>query len=122
VKVPDNPLYAADARRWRSWLEKNHASEPEVWLVFYKKHSRTPCVTFEQATEEALCFGWVDSAMRRLDDDRYVLRYTPRRKKSKWSEANRRLAEALIARGRMTAAGTAAIEEARKNGNWEAAR
>lgn len=128
MKVPDDPLYAADARKWRSWLKANHSSAPEVWLVFYKKRSGKPdytprpCVTFEEATEEALCYGWVDSAMRRLDDERYVLRYTPRRKGSKWSKTNRRLAEELIGRGRMTAAGMAAIEEARRNGNWEAAR
>jgi len=77
-------------RAWRVWLERNHASVAEVWLVFYKQHTGTPGVEYEAAVEEALCFGWVDSLVRRLDEDRFARKFTPRRSDSVWSESNRR--------------------------------
>jgi uncharacterized protein YdeI (YjbR/CyaY-like superfamily) len=105
----------------RAWLEGNHASEDEVWLVISKKRSTTPSVTLAQATEEALCFGWIDSAMQPIDDERYALRYTPRRKGSNWSERNKARVATLIEEGRMTDAGLAAIDEAKRNGRWDPA-
>jgi uncharacterized protein YdeI (YjbR/CyaY-like superfamily) len=107
------------AEEWRAWLEANHSVEKEVWLMFYKKHAATPCVTYEEATEEALCFGWIDSLMKRIDDEKRALRYTPRRKGSLWSERNKRLVARLIEQGRMTEAGLAKIEEAKQNGGWD---
>jgi uncharacterized protein YdeI (YjbR/CyaY-like superfamily) len=96
--------------------------EREVWLVIHKKHASTPSVTFEEATDGALCFGWVDSIMKGIDDERYALRYTPRRKGSRWSEGNRRRAERLIEEGRMAEPGLAKIQEAKQSGQWEKAR
>jgi uncharacterized protein YdeI (YjbR/CyaY-like superfamily) len=121
MKITGQPLHLTTAGEWRAWLQEHHAVEREIWLVIYKKHTLTPSVTFEAATEEALCFGWVDSFMRRLDDERYALRYTPRRKGSTWSKGNRRLAERLIEEGRMAEAGLAKIDEAKQNGQWEKA-
>ena len=121
MKVAGQPLHMTTAEEWRAWLREHHAVEREVWLVIHKKHAPTPSVTFEEATEEALCFGWVDSIMKRIDDEKYALRYTPRRKGSKWSEGNRIRATKLIEEGRMAEAGLAKIEEAKRNGQWEQA-
>ena len=74
---------------WRKWLAKHHDSEPEVWLVFYKKHTGRTCLSYDDALDEALCFGWVDSLVKRLDDARYALRFTRRKPDSKWSSSNR---------------------------------
>jgi uncharacterized protein YdeI (YjbR/CyaY-like superfamily) len=79
-----------DRQRWRRWLEKNHASSPGVWLVFYKGHTGAKSVPYEDSVREALCFGWVDSLIKRLDDDRYARKFTPRQPSSKWSALNRK--------------------------------
>lgn len=107
--------------RWRSWLSENAAVDKEAWLVLHKKRTGRASITLEEATEEALCFGWIDSSLQRIDDDSYALRYTPRRKRSPWSEINRRRAAKLIRQGRMTDGGLAAIEEAKRNGEWSKA-
>jgi uncharacterized protein YdeI (YjbR/CyaY-like superfamily) len=107
--------------QWRAWLRKNGAVDKEAWLVLHKKRTGRSSITLEEATEEALCFGWIDSSLQRIDDDSYALRYTPRRKRSPWSEINRRRAAKLIRQGRMTDAGLAAIEEAKRNGEWNKA-
>jgi uncharacterized protein YdeI (YjbR/CyaY-like superfamily) len=114
------PLRCRTADEWRSWLERNHDSFDEVWLMIGKKSSKIRLVTLAQATEEALCFGWIDSAMRPVDDDHFVLRYTPRRKGSNWSARNIALAARLIDEGRMADAGFAEIEAAKRSGRWEA--
>ncbi len=118
MEIVGEPLYAATAEEWRAWLEANHAREKEVWLMIHKKHASTPSVTLEEATEEALCFGWIDSNMKRIDEDRNALRYTPRRHGSNWSERNKERVAKLIAQGRMTEAGLAKIEEAKQSGKW----
>ena len=92
---------------WRRWLEKHHAAKSEVWIAYYKKHTGKPCVSYEEAVEEALCFGWIDGQVRRLDDDSYAQRFTPRRSGSQWSTVNLRRFERLRAEGRVTAAGLA---------------
>ncbi len=104
-----NTIYAANREEWRAWLQVNHASEPDIWLIFYKKHTGKPSVTIEEAIEEGLCFGWVDSVMRSIDGERYMLRFTPRKPKSNWSEYNKHRAKKLIAEGRMTEAGLAKV-------------
>lgn len=104
-------LYVTDRAAWRAWLEEHHATEREVWLVYYKKHTGRPRVPYDDAVEEALCFGWIDSVVRRLDDDSYLQKFTPRRGKSNWCESNVRRARRLIAEGRMTKAGLDAIAE-----------
>lgn len=99
-----------DRQAWRRWLRDNHDRCAEVWLVFYKKHTGKPGIAYRDALEEAICHGWIDGLKRRIDDERYAYRFTPRRKNSKWSPLNLRLAERLIAEGRMTPAGQAAYE------------
>jgi uncharacterized protein YdeI (YjbR/CyaY-like superfamily) len=120
VPIRSEPIAFASAEQWRTWLEANHATASEAWVTISKKAAKEPLVTLAQATEEALCFGWIDSAMRPIDDERFALRYTPRRPGSRWSEVNKRRAMQLIAQGRMTEAGLARIEEARRNGRWGA--
>ena len=76
-------------RQWRAWLEKNHDSVAEIWLVFHKRHTGKQSIEYDDAVEEALCFGWVDSLIKRLDDDRYARKFTPRKADSRWSTINR---------------------------------
>jgi uncharacterized protein YdeI (YjbR/CyaY-like superfamily) len=92
---------------WRAWLEKHHRSATEIWLVFHKQHTATPCLDYEESIEEALCFGWVDSLVRRLDDDRYARKFTPRKPGSAWSVINRRRYASLKKRGLLEKAGRA---------------
>ena len=118
MKTAGRPLHFATAETWRAWLEENHATRDDAWLLISKKHAGTPSVTVDQAVEEALCFGWIDSSMQPIDDERYTLRFTPRRKTSNWSERNKDRAARLIEEGRMTEAGLAKIAEAKQNGRW----
>jgi uncharacterized protein YdeI (YjbR/CyaY-like superfamily) len=92
---------------WRKWLAKNHQSEADVWLVFLKVGAGGACIEYSDALDEALCFGWVDSLVKRLDERRYARKFTPRRAESKWSAINRKRYEALKASGRLQAAGVA---------------
>jgi uncharacterized protein YdeI (YjbR/CyaY-like superfamily) len=94
---------------WRTWLERHHATEPEVWLVFAKKHSGKPSVRYAEAVEEALCFGWIDTTVNRLDEDHYVQRFTPRTDTRNWSRINVERFERLVSEGRMTDAGRAKL-------------
>lgn len=94
-------------RAWRAWLAKHHATVSKVWLVFHKTHTGTPSIDYDAAVEEALCFGWVDSLIKRLDEDRYARKFTPRKADSKWSPSNRRRYAQLKAAGRLAAAGKA---------------
>lgn len=82
-------VYAKDRREWRAWLQKNHDTCDKIWLVYYKKGSGRPRVPYEDAVEEALCFGWIDSLVKRLDDSRYARKFTPRKPNSRWSTINR---------------------------------
>jgi uncharacterized protein YdeI (YjbR/CyaY-like superfamily) len=95
--------------QWRQWLVDNHRTSSGVWFVFAKKGSGLPTLTYEQAIEEALCFGWIDSAVRKLDAKRYMLQFSPRRDRANWSEPNRKRLIRLLASSRMTDAGLAAI-------------
>jgi uncharacterized protein YdeI (YjbR/CyaY-like superfamily) len=95
-------------RQWRAWLAKNHASSPGIWLVRHKQHSSVKSMSYEDVVREALCFGWIDSLIKRLDDDRYAIKVTPRKPTSKWSEINRRRWSELKAAGQLEAAGLAA--------------
>jgi len=95
---------------WRAWLQDHHAAASEAWLVFYKKHTGTPSIAYRDSVEEAICFGWIDGLKRRIDSERYAHRFTPRKKNSQWSPLNIRLAEKMIAEGKMTPAGLAAFE------------
>jgi uncharacterized protein YdeI (YjbR/CyaY-like superfamily) len=94
-------------RHWRSWLRKNAKAYPEIWLVYCKKNSGRPRISYEDAVEEALCFGWIDGKIQRLDDTRYARRFTPRKANSPWSGSNIARVERLIAERKMTPAGLA---------------
>jgi uncharacterized protein YdeI (YjbR/CyaY-like superfamily) len=111
--------YPKDRKTWRLWLSKNHSKAPGVWLVYYKKESGKPRVAYGDAVEEALCFGWIDSTMRPLDEERYMQLFTPRKPKSEWSKLNKQRVEKLINEGLMTTAGQEKIEISRQNGHWE---
>jgi uncharacterized protein YdeI (YjbR/CyaY-like superfamily) len=115
------PLHITSRDDWRAWLEENHATEKEIWLFHYKKHAGKPGIPYEDAVEEALCFGWIDGIMRRIDEEKYALRYSPRKSGSIWSETNKKRAERMIEQGRMTDAGLAKIKEAKENGEWRKA-
>jgi uncharacterized protein YdeI (YjbR/CyaY-like superfamily) len=102
-------VYAKDRRKWRAWLEKNHAQCDEIWLVYYKKDSGKPRVPYEDAVEEALCFGWIDGKIKKIDEACFAQRFTPRRPRSSWNDTNIQRAERLIAEGKMMPAGLAAF-------------
>lgn len=114
-------FFAADRRTWRAWLREHHGTKQEIWLVFMKKHTRERCVSYEAAVEEALCWGWIDGKLRRIDDEKHMVRFTPRRPGSIWSEANKARVEKMIRQRKMTRAGVALVEEARKSGQWQKA-
>lgn len=103
---------------WRAWLTQNHARANELWLVLYKKHTRKPTVAYDDAVEEALCFGWIDGIVKTIDDEKYAIRFSPRRRGSIWSEPNKRRVAKMIAQGRMTEIGLAKVEEAKRNGRF----
>ena len=104
---------------WRAWLAAHHASESEIWLVFHKAHTGQSSVPYGETVEEALCFGWIDSLIKRLDDDRYARKFTPRRLGSVWSEINKKRVEKVLAEGLMTDAGTIFVSEAKASGEWD---
>jgi uncharacterized protein YdeI (YjbR/CyaY-like superfamily) len=114
-------VHTADQRAWHRWLSQNHERVDGVWLKLAKKGSPTPSVSYAEALEEALCFGWIDGQVRRFDEHFYLQRFTPRRVRSKWSQNNRESAQRLIDEGRMQPPGLAQIDAARADGRWEAA-
>jgi len=105
--------------QWRKWLEKNHSTSPGIWLIYYKKSTGKAKLVYNDAVEEALCFGWIDSTIKSLDDERFMQRFTPRKPKSIWSGLNKKRIQKMIARGLMTKAGLEKIETAKKDGTWE---
>jgi uncharacterized protein YdeI (YjbR/CyaY-like superfamily) len=111
--------YPKDRKAWRNWLQKNHDKYPGIWLIFYKTGTSKPRLPYADIVEEALCFGWVDSLPRKLDDERSMLLITPRKPKSVWSDINKERVARLIATGLMTAPGLEKIEIAKKNGSWD---
>ena len=110
-----------DSQEWHKWLLQNHDKEKEAWLIVQKKHGSKIGIRYDKALEEALCFGWIDGKMKSIDEKKFILRYSPRKSRSVWSKINKDKAEILIAQDRMTTAGLAKIEEAKKNGYWDVA-
>lgn len=106
---------------WENWLAENHASAKGVWLKFARKDSGVASITYEEAVEVALCYGWIDGQASSLDETHWRQRFTPRRTKSRWSKINRERAEKLIAAGKMQPAGMREVERAQADGRWEAA-
>ncbi len=119
VELPE--LLLADARAWRDWLGQHHGESPGVWLVLHKKGGQVTTLTYDQALDEALCFGWIDGQLGSRDGESYRQRFTPRRSRSAWSARNVEHVERLMASGRMHAAGRAAVDAARADGRWSAA-
>jgi uncharacterized protein YdeI (YjbR/CyaY-like superfamily) len=121
VIADSDTFFAADHAAWRSWLERHHAARTQVWLLLHKKHVQEPGVRYDEAVEEALCWGWIDGLTRRWDDRSYAVRFTPRKPGSVWSESNVARVERMVAEGRMTAAGQALVDEAKRRGTWDEA-
>ena len=112
-------LYVTNRDEWREWLSENHVAEAGIWLIFYKKETSRPTIAYEAAVEEALCFGWIDSIIKKIDAARYARKFTPRSEKSKWSSLNKKRANKMIKQGRMTEVGLAKIKAAKKMGLWD---
>ena len=112
-------LYVTNRVDWRDWLQSNHQSKKEIWLIYYKKHTGKPRIPYDDAVEEALCFGWIDSIIKRVDDATFVQKFSPRKPRSLWSALNKDRVEKMIKAGLMTQAGLDKIEEAKNNGKWE---
>ena len=108
--------YFNNRKSFRNWLEKNHANSPGIWMIYYKKHADTECIEYNEALEEALCFGWIDSIIKKVDDDTYVRKFTPRTNISQWSDLNKRTVLSLIEKGKMTEAGLNKIDVYKKTG------
>ncbi len=120
VDRPELPIVEMpDSARWREWLRENHQSARGAWLKLAKKSSARPTVSHGEALEEALCYGWIDGQARRYGEHFYLVRFTPRRARSVWSQINREKATRLIEEGRMAPAGLVQVEAARTDGRWE---
>jgi uncharacterized protein YdeI (YjbR/CyaY-like superfamily) len=111
-------LHPQTRAEWRAWLAEHHASSDGVWVVFWRPRSGRTGPTYEDAVLEALCFGWIDGKAARLDDDRTLLRFSPRKRGSAWARTNKLRVERLLREGLMTEAGLARIEEAKRDGSW----
>jgi uncharacterized protein YdeI (YjbR/CyaY-like superfamily) len=114
-------LFFADIQAWELWLGKHYGQTAGLWIKFAKKSAGVPTLTYDEALEVALCYGWIDGQLKSLDANYYLQKFTPRRPKSTWSKRNIGKVTALIAAGKMHAAGLAEIEAAKRDGRWEQA-
>ncbi len=106
--------------QWRRWLAENHDKEKDgIWLVFQRSETGRPSLEYEDSVEEALCFGWIDSIIKRTDDHTYCRKFTPRKDGSRWSDTNKKRVEKIIKEGRMTEFGLVKVEAAKRSGRWE---
>ncbi len=117
----DERIEVKDREDWRDWLAQNFDKKNGVWLTFQRKQWSEKGIRLDEAVEEAICFGWIDGKLRKLDEIRYVLRFSPRKPKSVWSKINKDRAEMLIKAGRMAPSGLATIEQAKSSGTWHSA-
>ncbi|MFN8303978.1 MAG: YdeI/OmpD-associated family protein [Saprospiraceae bacterium] len=113
-------FYPSSPEAWRQWLLEHHATEKNIWLIFYNKNSGVPSLSYDQAVDIALCFGWIDSKANKRDEQSRYQFFARRNPKSKWSRVNKLKIERLSAEGLMHPAGLAAVELAKQNGNWNA--
>lgn len=111
-------FYPKSRKEWRNWLQKNHIKKQSVWLIYNKKKSNIPSVMYSEAVDEALCFGWIDSKSKPMDEEKYMQFFSKRKANSVWSRVNKEKTEKLIKQGLMTKAGFAIIETAKQNGSW----
>lgn len=118
MNITIKPKLFKDREAWRRWLAANHDRAREIWLAYYKKGTGKKSVTYDEALDAALCYGWIDSTVRALDRERYMQRWTPRKRGSVWSAANKRRLARLAAEGRMRQPGLAKVWEAKRDGSW----
>lgn len=111
-------FYPASTQEWRQWLQENHRTKPSVWLVYYKKKAGMPTITWSQAVDEALCFGWIDSQAKPVDEEKYMQFFCRRKPSGTWSKVNKEKIKRLMETGLMTQAGFEAIAAAQQNGSW----
>jgi uncharacterized protein YdeI (YjbR/CyaY-like superfamily) len=109
-----------DRTEWRAWLAGNHDRENEIWLIYYKKDTGIPSIDYGDSLDEALCFGWVDSLIKKIDEQKYARKFTPRKDDSKWSLVNKKRVEQLMQDGLMTEHGMKKVEAAKRSGSWDA--
>jgi uncharacterized protein YdeI (YjbR/CyaY-like superfamily) len=122
VRPDDLPVLAfGSLQSWRDWLAGHHQTSSGLWLKIAKKGAAAPTVSYSEAIDGALCYGWIDGQKGKLDDEYWLQRFTPRKPRSRWSKINREKAERLIAEGRMQPAGLREVESARADGRWDAA-
>lgn len=112
-------LLPENIEAWRTWLAQHHATEREIWLVFFKKTTGKPSIDYGRSVEEALCFGWIDSLTKNIDDEKYARKFTPRNAESLWSESNKERVSKMLEQGRMAESGKAVVAEAKKRGLWQ---
>lgn len=110
--------YPQSREDWRQWLENNHQFKQSIWLVYYNKQSKIPSISWREAVDEALCFGWIDSTTKKVDDSSFIQYFSKRKPKSIWSKINKEIVQLLIDNNRMTKAGFESIEIAKQNGSW----
>ncbi len=115
----DQTLCVTTREEWRAWLEEHCATSQRIWLIYYKKHTGKPTIPYDDAVEEAICFGWIDGLVRRIDDERYMQRYTPRKPRSIWADSNKARVEKMAREGLMTPAGMALVTAAKADGSWD---
>lgn len=120
MEAPSNSIHPLTRAEWRAWLEQNWTRTEGVWLISYKKDTGRPRFDYDEAVEEALCFGWIDSKPNKLDAERSLLWFAPRKPGTGWSKPNKDRVKKLIAAGLMTPAGLAKIEAAKQDGSWNA--
>ena len=113
-----NTFYPKSRKDWREWLAINQKKEAFIWLIYFKKNSGKPSITYSEAVDEALCFGWIDSKVQSIDDKKYRQFFCPRKPNSVWSKVNKEKVTSLIENGLMTPTGLDAIEIAKLNGSW----
>lgn len=111
-------FYPKSRSEWREWLQNNHIKSQSIWLIYYKKKTNIPTVAYSEAVDEALCFGWIDSKAKPIDDEKFMQFFSKRKEKSVWSKVNKEKIERLTKEGLMTEAGFEIIEKAKENGSW----
>lgn len=112
-------FYPTNTAEWRAWLEENHKKKESIWLIFYKKSAKEPSISWSEAVDEAICFGWIDSLKKTIDEKSYRQFFTPRKPKSGWSKVNKDKVEKLTRLNKMAPAGMATVNQAKANGMWE---
>lgn len=118
IKEETDAICPANLQAWRAWLQENHRRVPSVWVIYHKKNSGKANINWSDAVDEALCFGWIDSTRKTLDENRFIQRFSKRKPGSMWSKINKEKVRRLVEEGRMTQAGLHSIETAKQNGSW----